>query len=364
MLIYYAILISLIIGFFMDIFNSNKKNLFYKFNFILLFIFASCRYGVGADYVQYEGFFQKAKELSSVNLNYFLDNFHDIEYGYLLLESLIKQFTTQYQIMLLIMNIIMFSFLYKGIERYPNKNIQLFIFYCFIYLFYITSIYRQGIAMCILYYNLKYIEEKKFIKYLFFCILAGLFHKVSFLMIVVYFFANRKFSKKFYIVLSCISILSAYFFLTGNLIKFLNENFNFLQFVRRVHYYYFVKSNGNFNNVSFFGYLQRIILIVIVLIFKKKIPNYKSNLLILCPIIFFIFSNVGILSGRISGIFLIYYMCYFSYLLKKEKKSIKILLSTYILLYGILMFNRELFEIHPIKKNYNYIPYKCFLEEK
>lgn len=364
MLIYYIVLFLLIIGFFLDLFDHSKKDVFYKFNFILLFIFASCRYGIGADYVQYEDFFQKAKEISLVDFNYFFNNFHSIEYGYLLLESLIKQFTTEYQIMLLAMNIIMFSFLYKGIERYPNKNIQLFIFYCFIYLFYITSIYRQGLAMCILYYSLKYIEEKKFLKYLFFCVIAGLFHKISFLMIIVYFFSNIKFSKKLYIILSCISILSAYFFLTGNLVKFLNSNFNSLQFVRRVYYYYFVKSNGNFNGVSFLGYCQRLMLMTVVIFFKKKMPDYMSNLLIICPLIFFTFSNVGVLAGRISGVFLIYYMCYFAYLLKNEKKSIKILLSGYVLLYGILMFNRELFEVHPIKKNYNYIPYKCFLEEK
>lgn len=105
-------------------------------------------------------------------------------------------------------------------------------------------------------------------------------------------------------------------------------------------------------------------LMTVVIFFKKKMPDYMSNLLIICPLIFFTFSNVGVLAGRISGVFLIYYMCYFAYLLKNEKKSIKILLSGYVLLYGILMFNRELFEVHPIKKNYNYIPYKCFLEEK
>lgn len=156
--IYYIILFFLIIGSVFDITNSKIKKQVFLFNFIVIFLFATLRYGVGSDYFQYEALYQEALPLTKLKLKELLSNTHNLELGYLILQSLIKEFTISYRIFLIIYNLILFYFLYKGIIYNKNRNIQLLIFYSLFYLFYITSTYRQGMAIVILYYNLQNLE--------------------------------------------------------------------------------------------------------------------------------------------------------------------------------------------------------------
>lgn len=121
----------------------------------------------------------------------------------------------------------MFLFLYKAIKNTDlYRNIQLLIFYSFIFLEYIFSVHRQGVAMCIIYYAITLIHEDKLFRYTLLVILASLFHKIAIILIPLYFFIRKEFkvSVLFYMVVIALFISS--FDLIGIVIKWCNENFS------------------------------------------------------------------------------------------------------------------------------------------
>jgi len=175
--------------------------------------------------------------INKISISYFKDNVHDIEYGYLFFESVIKYFTDEHLVFLVFYVFAMFLFLYKAINNTGlYRNIQLLIFYSFIFLEYIFSVHRQGVAMCIIYYAIILMihEDKLFILFLFY----------------------------------------------------------------------------------------------------KRIPYTYSNLLLLYVSLFFIFSNVGVLANRVSGILLVSYAIFFSVLicnLKFKRDRLLIILYMFFL---------------------------------
>ncbi|WP_232086983.1 EpsG family protein [Haemophilus influenzae] len=228
----------------------------------------------------------------------------------------------------------MFLFLYKAINNTGlYRNIQLLIFYSFIFLEYIFSVHRQGVAMCIIYYAIIPLHEDKLFRYTLLVILASLFHKIAIILIPLYFFIRKEFkvSVLFYMVVIALFISS--FDLIGIVIKWCNENFSNVAVFRRVFHYYFNKHDANLK-MSAIPYMQRAIMLFILFLFYKRIPYTYSNLLLLYVSLFFIFSNVGVLANRVSGILLVSYAIFLSVLicnLKFKRNRLLIILYMFFL---------------------------------
>lgn len=270
--------------------------------------------------------------INKISISYFKDNVHDIEYGYLFFESVIKYFSDEHLVFYVFA---MFLFLYKAINNTGlYRNIQLLIFYSFIFLEYIFSVHRQGVAMCIIYYAIiLMIHEDKLFRYTLLVILASLFHKIAIILIPLHFFIRKEFkvSVLFYMVVIALFISS--FDLIGIVIKWCNENFSNVAVFRRVFHYYFNKHDENLK-MSAIPYMQRAIMLFILFLFYKRIPYTYSNLLLLYVSLFFIFSNVGVLANRVSGILLVSYAIFFSVLicnLKFKRNRLLIILYMFFL---------------------------------
>ncbi|HHE9217799.1 TPA: EpsG family protein, partial [Haemophilus influenzae] len=297
--------------------------------------FTVFRYGVGEEYFQYEELFKQVLPINKISISYFKDNVHDIEYGYLFFESVIKYFSDEHLVFLVFYVFAMFLFLYKAINNTGlYRNIQLLIFYSFIFLEYIFSVHRQGVAMCIIYYAIiLMIHEDKLFRYTLLVILASLFHKIAIILIPLHFFIRKEFkvSVLFYMVVIALFISS--FDLIGIVIKWCNENFSNVAVFRRVFHYYFNKHDENLK-MSAIPYMQRAIMLFILFLFYKRIPYTYSNLLLLYVSLFFIFSNVGVLANRVSGILLVSYAIFFSVLicnLKFKRNRLLIILYMFFL---------------------------------
>lgn len=364
--IYIICLISLIVGGMLDIFQCKTRNLFFILNFTFLFLVATFRFKIGADYFQYVNLFSDSQEISDVSLDYFLTNPHSIEYGYLILESFIKYFTNDYDVFIFIYNFIMFFFLYKGIKYFPNHNIQLFIFYCLLFLQYTIDAYRQGMALSISLFSIRYLFQEKFIKYILCIFLAFLFHKVSILLIPLYFIIKVNFFIKKYtiLVILFISILLSYFGLIGKIIEFMFLHFDSNSLVSRVYFYYFIKHDSNLS-IGFLAYFHRALFLLIICFFISKIDNRLTFLVLLSSIIFFTFSHVGVLAGRFSAMFYMFYMVYFSILFSKSFNH-KIATLVVIMLYFSSIFFKDLhIVIHPTENDeYRYIPYQTIIFDR
>lgn len=356
MLIYYIILFFLTIGFIFDLVKIKWRKYIFKINFIVLYIFSSIRYMKISDYVVYKKLFENSKPLFEINSEYLKNNPDKLEIGYRLLESFIKTFTNNYFIFIALFNIVMFYFLYLGMKQYPNRNIQLFIYYCFIYLIYSNVVLRQGLVMCIFYYNIINIKERRLKKYIFWCIVSFFFHSVSLVLIPIYFLVNKFYSKKKYLIVLVLSFIIAKSFMVGDIILFLKNNLD-SNLITRIYIYYFIKSGGKMSQISLIAYLQRTMLGIVLIYFKDKQKNYLNNLLFLAPITFLVFSNIGVIAGRISSVFLITYIPYFSTLLDNLNLK-KIFLIIYLFIYSILFFTKELLTEHPISHKKVFIPYE------
>lgn len=359
MLVYYVVLLFLIVGFIFDLLKVKGRKYIFRVNFVILYIFSSIRYMRNSDYVVYKHFFENSRSLLEINTEYLKTNPGNIELGYRILESFVKVFTDNYFIFIILFNIIMFSFLYLGIMQHPNKNIQLFLYYCFIYLFYGTSVLRQGLVMCIFYYNITNIEKKRVKRYIFWCIISFFFHKVAIILIPIYFLVNRFYSKKIYFIILALSLIIAKDFMIGDIIVILKNHMN-NSLINRIYVYYFIKSGGKMSQISLIAYLQRTILGMILICFKDKQKNYLNNLLFLAPMTFLIFSNIGIIAARISSIFLVTYLSYFATLLNKINFK-KIVLIGYLFIYSIMFFSKDLFMEHPENHKKIFIPYETIL---
>ncbi|MCK8894155.1 EpsG family protein [Haemophilus influenzae] len=208
-------------------YNKLSSQLFI-FNILIIYFFTVFRYGVGEEYFQYEELFKQVLPINKISISYFKDNVHDIEYGYLFFESVIKYFTDEHLVFLVFYVFAMFLFLYKAINNTGlYRNIQLLIFYSFIFLEYIFSVHRQGVAMCIIYYAIiLMIHEDKLFRYTLLVILASLFHKIAIILIPLHFFIRKEFkvSVLFYMVVIALFISS--FDLIGIVVKWCNENFS------------------------------------------------------------------------------------------------------------------------------------------
>lgn len=80
-------------------YNKLSSQLFI-FNILIIYFLTVFRYGVGAEYFQYEELFKQVLPINKISISYFKDNVHDIEYGYLFFESVIKYFTDEHLVFL------------------------------------------------------------------------------------------------------------------------------------------------------------------------------------------------------------------------------------------------------------------------
>ncbi|WGE83400.1 EpsG family protein [Actinobacillus equuli] len=360
---YLIILFLLMVSSIFDVVKVKQKDLFFIFNFFFVFCLATFRYRLGSDYLQYENLFSLALPIDEISFYYLENNPHNIEYGYLILESLIKYFSNDFAIFVLFYNLLLFLFIYKGISISNNKNVQLLLIYCFWFLIYIIEAYRQAMAMAIIFCAFKYIYNGRFYIYLIMCLFASLFHSIALLPIALYPIINRKITNKIWVIVFLSILLINYLNLIPKVISFLNDNLD-IKFIKRVHYYFFIKEKPT-NSISILAYVQRIILIAIVLVFYNKVDYRYSNVMLIYPFLYFLFIDVGVLAARIAGIYLIAYGIYFSHLFNKLNNIYtKLFLVLYLLLYSGMIFYKDLHGTHPILGHDVYLPYKTIFWDR
>lgn len=158
-----------------------------KFVHILFAIFSGFRYKIGVDYDNYISTF-------NWDIGYSVN-----ELGFELLINMLTHIGATYQMMFLIMAIITQYFVYQIFKRL-DKGFWLatLVYYCFS-TFYIASFNgsRQYVAIAIAIWALKYVYEKKIIKYSLAIMVAALsFHFSVLIFLPIYFFLQYDYSKK------------------------------------------------------------------------------------------------------------------------------------------------------------------------
>lgn len=209
--------------------NPKYRNIYLGIMFIIMSLMMGLKspdIGSG-DARVYFSFWETMSEVSFSELNYYLQK-ADFEIGY--------QFTTwvfshifrngQWQ---LILSSIFFAF---SVCCFVNKNcknlyLALIAFNSLGLFNFMVQGLRQAVAMCICLWALEFCKQKKPIKFLFFIVLATLFHGSAVVFSVVYFVRFFKLDIKSFVITAILIILGIIFLpkLFALINKFINDNY-------------------------------------------------------------------------------------------------------------------------------------------
>ncbi len=255
--------------------NKFKQKKMIHAIFVLLIIvipavISSIRYGVGTDFFGYERIFDSYSNMSTFSFSKYGGISTEIGF-YLFIRLAIVLFGT-YKGFLFLITLVSTYLMYKTIDYKKNESsMSLMIFIGLVLLFGPSlNIMRQILAVTIILYGLRFIEEKKIIKYIITVIIASSFHTSALFSIFFYFlnFDGQKFSKtkEFIIVLTTILIPFLFEF-------FFNMLENLLIFSKYTHIY---TDQIQYSN-RFAGLLIRLPILILMIINRKKLVAANNN---------------------------------------------------------------------------------------
>ncbi len=148
MSLYIIVGVLLLLGTIYEVVNHKANNVLYTIFFLGLLLMLVFRYGQGTDYFGYQYIFEKLPD--TLNLNTLNDSSIHSEIGWKFLCVLFRKLGLSYQLFVGFIGIVTMLFLNSFIQKHcPLKVSALFIAYPTLYLTYISSGMRQGLAVCI-----------------------------------------------------------------------------------------------------------------------------------------------------------------------------------------------------------------------
>ena len=221
-------------------------------SFLPLFAVAAIRYEVGPDWPIYLDFYNM--------INNGTDRFSEGLFN--LMNKLVFHTLGHFQGLVVLVAFLSYFFLFKAIvEQSISWPLSLLVF--FISSSYFASInqLRQAIAMPIMLYAYKYIPEKKFFRYLFWCIIASCIHVSSVAYLVLYFWAGFKPTVRRYVTIfgTCVIALPLLHLLAEALIRFSKYAWYFNSFFN---------SGSTENNFYLIGFLFQFPMLLIMAYYR------------------------------------------------------------------------------------------------
>ncbi|MEX2594827.1 MAG: EpsG family protein [Anditalea sp.] len=326
---------------------SNYVDLLFLAFFILLIIFGF-RYGFGIDYHSYIGIFDR------LGNNWSKEN---LEPGFYYLNVIIKALGGGPYVLIFVSFFLCLLFLHKAIKDNSDfPEISYLVFFSSGLIFFYTSGIRQAIALSMCFFSYKYIVEKSFWKFLAMVLLASSFHITALLFIPVYFFANLRYGRLFFIPLFLVSIV---FIFIPNLIltviepmitQIYGDRFgNIISGALEIE----TQNTGLGLRIIFFNFLC----VLVIYFYKELTFSQKGLLLTNFFIIGQLFSNVfgGIPDiNRITLYFSIFEILFIPYTISLVKEP-NIRATLYLFFFGTL----SLFLIRNLQSDvYSVIPYR------
>lgn len=143
------------------------------------------RFGQGTDYVTYQAIYETIPPVIDLSQGYICGFFPEV--GWRLISALFKVFHAPFWIFSMVLGLVDMLLLHRFLEKYvPLKTAGLFLSYPVLYLVWMLSGLRQGLAMCIFVGILvpSYLE-RKWVSYVIGVLIAASFHKVGYTWLVL-----------------------------------------------------------------------------------------------------------------------------------------------------------------------------------
>lgn len=261
--------------------KQNKINCADIIILVLMITISGFRDRIGTDYNMYKSFYFYPTQSTA----------QKVEYGFIKLINISQNlFGDKYYLFFFfcsIITIVPIYWIFKKKSNHPIFSILLFV--CLGFYTLTFNMIRQCIAMAIVFYALRYIEERRLVKYCIAIAIAYLFHITSLIVLPMYFFANLNINKKH---------LKKFFFIllfTGALF---NPIFNYI--VNNIPQYEMYKIYDNIDAGIGTYLVNSIYLLMIWFVLSKKEFMVKNKFQEIClnisiisvPMIIFSFKNV------------------------------------------------------------------------
>lgn len=227
------------------------KRLSFVFVFLVLGLFSAFRYGIGIDYTSYIMHIERiANGLPS-----------NMEPGFQYLAKLIM-FITNDPIMVIASASIITSYFYiSAIYKQSNDiKLSIFLFLTWGYYFFTFNTIRNYLALAIVVYSIIYLFDKKYYKFIFWVLIASLFHKSALICLPFYFIASKKINKQTYLLILMVSILL----------------FLFKDFLRDVAFWFYPQYEGTVydsGRVSIFNILKSSAVLLFGVLYYRRIKS-------------------------------------------------------------------------------------------
>lgn len=316
---YLIIFLILLIFAFIESFTQYKnKYILYGIVFLLLTFISGFRYETGVDWVMYEGQMDYSYSL----IEAFERDKWDwlslrLDVGYSILLALIKTFGGGVQTLFFIIALVTQILLYLNLRKYSSRILLSYlIYYCFFFFVFDLSGIRQGLAIQLFFYSIRFIINRSFLKFLICIIFATLFHWSAAILFPLYFFLERKISVKlsvFIVVFSTLVFTFQIKWLGAIMGDFLTKINSFTLLAKKVEAYTtndFFARERSWDKMTIYAYLRIIALIFFNYLFREKYKDNKYynifyNLLIIQFLCIFTFYEFFEISDRYKSYFLI-----------------------------------------------------------
>lgn len=300
-----------------DIINKGLKESAY----IILLIFLGLRGFIMTDYYHYYPYF--------VNLTLGTGEYEPF---FNLYTYLIKSVYDNYHIYIFINTYIDLLLIHTFLNRYSANRFHIFslaVFFVFYGLVFEVNLLRNFKALLLFLLSIKYIEERKPIKYFILNIIGLMFHWSSLCFLPLYFFIHKKINLKLIfalwlignaIFLLDIGFLKSAIAVTGNLLGGVYKE--------KIDFYINSQIYGKSLTISF-GYIERILTCVIIFLFYDKLTKEKKNIIFINSFFIFILLSLylyetQIILTRVCALFAFSYWILWSKIFENLKHSNKL----------------------------------------
>lgn len=245
---------------------------------------------IGTDVLVYgANWFKIATNFSS--LSSYINFIDSSDFGYLLINYIVSRFTSDVNIFLMILQLICNGLVVATLYRYREKVpfwlsllLYLCVFYCRTF-----NILRQAIALSIVFYSVRFLEQNHTVRFIISVLLASTFHFTAIVSLIILFFRkicelSSRFKTMFVVIIVIITFMFVFF------IKDMISILYSLGIVNlRIYNYLYDFATSSFSVTLIELIFKSLMLLLILLQNKKMKDNFKlNNLLVLCAIVDFV----------------------------------------------------------------------------
>ena len=214
MIAYFLILAVIGLEYLVIKYKNNNNAIFVTFACVTLIVFSAARgEHVGADNAHYLSAYHILRDIHGIDVfTYKMPWSIDFEPGYLMLNRILAFFQLNDFMFQLIISSIIYIPVFLTIYRYSDHQfISILVYFAFGLYAHSLGLQRQLIAVSIVILGMKYISDRRFVRYAIYVVIASLFHVSAMFMIALFFLYKIKISKKSLVILIGIEFFMLFF---------------------------------------------------------------------------------------------------------------------------------------------------------